>query len=126
MVKFLHDNSRQIPHLRWKLTPSKYLLYPRSTGVGVCCFTSVLPSVRPKIFFVAFFSATIDGRNLILGHNLHIDTPYRGKRFLTRQIPTSCFPTYLVFIHIYHTGPLWHLHRHTMDRYLQQICRQEI
>jgi hypothetical protein len=43
-------------------------------------------------FFVAFFSATIDGRNLIFGHKLHIGTPYRGKRFLTHQIPTSCFP----------------------------------
>ena len=34
---------------------------------------TVLPlSVRPsKIFFVTFFSATIDGRNLIFGHNLH-------------------------------------------------------
>ena len=41
-------------------------------------------------FFVTFFSATIDGRNLIFGHKLHIGTPYRGKRFLTRQIPTSC------------------------------------
>ena len=43
-------------------------------------------------FFIAFFSATIDGRNLIFGHKLHIGTPYRGKRFLTRQIPTSCLP----------------------------------
>jgi hypothetical protein len=43
-------------------------------------------------FFVAFFSATIDGRNLIFGHKLHIGTPYRGKHFLTRQIPTSCLP----------------------------------
>jgi hypothetical protein len=43
-------------------------------------------------FFVTFFSATIDGRNLIFGHKLHIGTPYRGKRFLTRQIPTSCLP----------------------------------
>ena len=39
-------------------------------------------------FLVAFFSATIDGRNLIFGHKLHIGTPYRG----TRQIPTSCLP----------------------------------
>jgi hypothetical protein len=38
-------------------------------------------------FLVAFFSATIDGRNLIFGHKHHIGTPYRGKRFLTRQIP---------------------------------------
>ena len=43
-------------------------------------------------FFVAFFSATIDGRNLMFGHKLHIGTSYRGKRFLTRQIPTSCLP----------------------------------
>ena len=43
-------------------------------------------------FFVTFFSATIDGRNLIFGHKLHICTPYRGKHFLTHQIPTSCLP----------------------------------
>ena len=43
-------------------------------------------------FFVAFFSATIDGRNLICGHKLHIGTPYPGKRFLARQIPTACLP----------------------------------
>jgi hypothetical protein len=43
-------------------------------------------------FLVVYFSATIDGRNLIFGHKLHIGTPYRGKRFLTRQIPTSCLP----------------------------------
>jgi hypothetical protein len=43
-------------------------------------------------FFVTFFSAAIDDTNLIFGHKLHIGTPYRGKRFLTRQIPTSCLP----------------------------------
>jgi hypothetical protein len=43
-------------------------------------------------FLVAFFSATIDGRNLIFGHKLYIGIPYCGKRFLTRQIPTSCLP----------------------------------
>jgi hypothetical protein len=43
-------------------------------------------------FFVTFSSATIDGRNLIFGHKLYIGTPYRAKRFLTRQIPTSCLP----------------------------------
>ena len=55
---------------------------------------TVLPlSVRPsKIFFVTFFSVTVDGRNLIFGHKLHMGTPYRVKRFLTRQIPTSCLP----------------------------------
>jgi hypothetical protein len=44
-------------------------------------------------FFVAFFSATIDDRNLIFGHKLPIGMPYCGKRFWTRQIPTSCLPT---------------------------------
>jgi hypothetical protein len=43
-------------------------------------------------FLVAFFAATIDGRNLIFGHKLHIGTQYRGKRFWTHQIPTSCLP----------------------------------
>ena len=35
---------------------------------------------------------TIDGRNPIFDHKLHIGTPYREKRFLTCQIPTSCLP----------------------------------
>jgi hypothetical protein len=43
-------------------------------------------------FLVAFFSATIDGRNLIFGHKLYIGTPYGGEHFLTHQIPTSCLP----------------------------------
>jgi hypothetical protein len=45
----------------------------------------------PKL--IAAISVTIDGRNLIFGHKLHIGTPYRGKRFWTHQIPTSCLPT---------------------------------
>ena len=44
-------------------------------------------------FFVTFFSANIDDRDLIFGHKLHIGMPYCGKRFWTRQIPTSCLPT---------------------------------
>ena len=41
---------------------------------------TVLPlSFRPsKIFFVAFFSVTVDGRNLIFGHKRHIGIPYCG------------------------------------------------
>jgi hypothetical protein len=75
-----------------------FFIIPPLQRRGVYCFTSV--RLCPKIFFVAFFSATIDGRNLIFGHKLHIGTPYRRKRFLTRQIPTSCLPTLLIFIHI--------------------------
>ena len=65
-------------------------LYTHITYICICTF------------FVAFFSATIDGRNLIFGHKLHIGPPYRGKRFWTHQIPTSCLPTLLIFIHIEH------------------------
>ena len=85
---------------------ANYTPAPRR-GRGVYCFTSVRPSVLPsfrpsKIFFVAFFSVTVDGRNLIFGHKHHIGIPYCGQGFWTRQIPTSCLPTQLVFIHIEH------------------------
>ena len=85
----------------------------RGRGVWYTVFTSLRPS---KIFFVAFFSVTVDGRNLIFGHNRYIGIPYVGsvfgpvrfllpvcrlswflytlnKRFWTFQIPTSCLPT---------------------------------
>ena len=72
--------------------------------------TSCLPTLLIFIhiehictFFVTFFSATIDGRDLIFGHKLHIGTPYRGKRFWTHQIPTFCWLTLLIFMHIEHT-----------------------
>ena len=54
-------------------------LYPRSPkGEGGILFY-LCPSVRPsKIFFVAFFSVTVDGRNLIFGHKHHIGIPYCG------------------------------------------------
>ena len=39
----------------------------------------------------------IDGRDLMFGHKLHIGTPYRGKRFWTHQIPTSCLPTWFLY-----------------------------
>jgi hypothetical protein len=55
-----------------------YLRSPEGEG-GVYCFTSVHLSFHPsKIFFIAFFSATINGRNLIFGHKLHIGMPYCG------------------------------------------------
>jgi hypothetical protein len=52
-----------------------------------------------KIFFVKFFSVTVDGRNLIFGHKRHIGTPYRGRCFRTHQIPTSCLPTVDFYTH---------------------------
>ena len=78
-----------------------YTPTPRRGG-GILFY--LCPSLRPsKIFFVTFFSATIDGRDMIFGHKLHIGTPHRGKRFWTHQIPTSCLLTLLIFIHIEHT-----------------------
>ena len=80
-----------------------WFLYCRSPkGEGGILFY-LCPTVRPsKIFFVALFSVTVDGRDLIFGHKFHIGTPYRGKHFWTHQIPTSCLPTLLIFIHIEH------------------------
>jgi hypothetical protein len=55
------------------------LLYPRSPkGEGGILFY-LCPSIRPsKIFFIAFFSVTVDGRNLIFGRKCHIGIPYCG------------------------------------------------
>ena len=76
---------------------------PGGGGLQGAGYTVLRLSIRPsKIFFVTFFSATIDGRNLIIGHKLHIGMPYCGKRFWTRQIPTSCLPTLLIFRHMEH------------------------
>ena len=71
-------------------------------------------------FFVAFFSATIDGKNLIFGHKLHIGTPYRGKRFWTHQIATFCLLTLLIFIHIEH------VYAHFSSHFSQQLLMAEI
>jgi hypothetical protein len=47
--------------------------------ISAIYFTSVRLSFRPsKIFFVAFFSVTVDGRDLIFGHKRHIGIPYCG------------------------------------------------
>jgi hypothetical protein len=45
-----------------------------------------------------FFSATIDGRDLIFGHKLHIGTPYRGKRFLD---PSDSYFLFADFVDFY-------------------------
>jgi hypothetical protein len=39
---------------------------------------TMLDLIQDKIFFVAFFSVTVDGRNLIFGHKRHIGIPYYG------------------------------------------------
>jgi hypothetical protein len=53
-----------------------FLLYPK--GEGGILFYLCLSFCSSKIFFVAFFSVTVDGRNLIFGHKHHIGKPYCG------------------------------------------------
>jgi hypothetical protein len=75
-----------VPHIVGSVFgPVRFLL-------PVCRLSGFLYIEHICTFFVTFFSATIDGRDLIFGHKLHICTPYRGKRFLIRQIPTFCLP----------------------------------
>jgi hypothetical protein len=66
--------------------------------IPTSCFPTLLIFLHIEhicSFFVAFLSATIDGRNLIFGHKLHIGTPYRGKRFLTRHCHNQKVLNYL-------------------------------
>ena len=49
---------------------------PEGVGGSTVLPLSVLPSVQD--IFVAFFSVTVDGRNLIFGHKRHIGIPYCG------------------------------------------------
>ena len=70
-------------------------------------------------FFVTFFSATLDGKNLLFGHKLHIGMSYCGKRFWTHQIPTSCLPTLLIFIHL-------NIYAHFSSHFSQQLLMTEI
>jgi hypothetical protein len=72
-------------------------------------------------FFVTFFSATVDGRDLIFGHKLHIGTPYRGNRFWTRQIPTSCLPTWFLY-----TLKIHFVYAHFWLHFSQQLLMAKI
>jgi hypothetical protein len=72
---------------------TKYQISAINSCWEKCVLFYLCPS---KIFFVTFFSVTVDGRNLIFGHKLHIGTPYGGKHFWTHQIPTSCLLTQCV------------------------------
>jgi hypothetical protein len=78
-------------------------LYPRSTEGEILFYLcpsfrlSVRLFVRSMIFFVALFSATIDGRNTIFGHKLHIGMQYCGKRFLDPSDSYFLFADLVVF-----------------------------
>jgi hypothetical protein len=66
---------------------------------------SLWPSIRFLSSIVAEKNATknVYIQMYVKCDKLHIGTPYRGKRFWTHQIPTSCLPNLLIFIHIEHT-----------------------
>jgi hypothetical protein len=54
------------------------IIPPLPEGGGGILFY-LFPAFRPsKKFFGAFFSVTVDGRNLIFGHKHHIGIPYCG------------------------------------------------
>ena len=54
------------------------IIPPLPEGGGGILFY-LCPSFRPsKIIFVAFFSVTVDDRNMIFGHKRHIGIPYCG------------------------------------------------
>jgi hypothetical protein len=113
-------------YTHWTYIHNMAYLYEACDRISDCCHQQLLRKMRRKMciyrcmfnvyknqqirqtgsnsFFVALFSATIDGRNLIFDHKLHICTPYRGKRFWTHQIITSCLSNLLIFIHIEHTS----------------------
>ena len=76
---------------------SNYTPAPRR-GRGVYCFASVCPSVRPsKIFFVAFFSATIDGRNLIFLSQVSYRYPISWEAFLDLSDSYFLFANFVGF-----------------------------
>jgi hypothetical protein len=64
------------------------LLHRRGYTVLPLSFCPSLDMFRP-IFLSNYWWQKSD----IWSHMLHIGTPYRGKRFWSRQIPTSCLPT---------------------------------
>jgi hypothetical protein len=50
--------------------------------------------------FVTKYNIPVVNRCLEKWGEKHICTPYRGKHFWTHQIPTSCLPILLIFMHI--------------------------
>jgi hypothetical protein len=86
---WLDWREKKIP--TWHFEEKKIILIipPRPEG-GILFYLclSVCPSILPR-----YFSQQLDSRNLIFGHKFHTGTPYRGKRFWTCLIPTSCLPT---------------------------------
>jgi hypothetical protein len=108
---FLSNYQRQESDI-WSPTSYRYailweaFLDPSGSYFLFADFVDLYTHWTYMLIFVAFSSATIDDRNLIFGHKLHICTPYCGKRFWTHQIPASCLPILLFLlctfnIHLY-------------------------
>jgi hypothetical protein len=56
----------------------KIFIPPLPEGGGGYTVLPLSVLLSSKIFFVAIFSVTVDGRNLIFGHKHHIGIPYCG------------------------------------------------
>jgi hypothetical protein len=81
-----------------------YIYTPRSLKVEGGILFYLCPSFRPsKIFFFAFFSVTVDGRNLIFGHKRHIDIPIVGSVFgpVKFLLPVCRLSWFLYTLNIY-------------------------
>jgi hypothetical protein len=86
---------------RWEKCDEKCAYMYNVYQIPTSCLPILLIFIHIE-HICSFFLATIDDRNLISGHKLHIGMLYCGKRFWTCQIPTSCLPILLIFIHIEH------------------------
>ena len=85
-------------------------------GGGILFYLSpsICPSVRPRYFSSHFFSATIDGRNLIFRHKLHIGTPFCGKVFWpVRFLLPVCWLSWLLYT--------FNIYAHFSSHFSQQL-----
>jgi hypothetical protein len=63
----------------WSQASYRYaILWEAFLDPSDSCLPTLLAFIHIE-HMCSFFSATIDDRNLIFGHKLHIGTPYRGK-----------------------------------------------
>jgi hypothetical protein len=92
---------------RWTLAHSSSIVAEKNVTKNVhicsmCIETNWVGKQEVGIWRVQKrFPQSIDDRDLIFGHKLHIGTPYRGKRFWTHRIPTSCLPTCAYMFNVY-------------------------
>jgi hypothetical protein len=82
VTKNVHICSMCIKNQLSRQTGSRNLTGPKTLPTFILLYIVFFIHIEHTFcicpFLVPFFSTIIDGRNLILGHKLHIGTPYRG------------------------------------------------